>query len=162
MFQRGFFISKKCCKKYPVDHLERKSSCFDEEESELFIEVDCFNVEPVFCPAPDDLTQQQVQCFLPICLISAGICHKENNSQQSVSSLYSWWEDASWVLSWRVRRTILMHWKGYWRYAHRAAAIERPVTFLSVFFFLFICFISTMRNPCPRLSQGCWVTGSWK
>lgn len=39
--------------------LERKSACF-EDESELFIEVDCFNVEPVLCPTPEGLTQQQV------------------------------------------------------------------------------------------------------
>lgn len=40
--------------------LERKSACFEDEESELFIEVDCFNVEPVLCPAPEGLSQQQV------------------------------------------------------------------------------------------------------
>ena len=40
--------------------LERKSACFEEEETELFIEVDCFNVEPVLCPAPEGLSQQQV------------------------------------------------------------------------------------------------------
>lgn len=39
---------------------ERKSACFEDEESELFIEVDCFNVEPVLSPAPDGLSQQQV------------------------------------------------------------------------------------------------------
>uniref|UniRef100_H3C3Z4 Rho guanine nucleotide exchange factor 10 n=1 Tax=Tetraodon nigroviridis TaxID=99883 RepID=H3C3Z4_TETNG len=49
---RSFIRTKSFCQ-------ERKSSCFEEEESELFIEVDCFSVEPVFCPAPDDLTQQQ-------------------------------------------------------------------------------------------------------
>uniref|UniRef100_A0A7N8YI86 Rho guanine nucleotide exchange factor 10 n=1 Tax=Mastacembelus armatus TaxID=205130 RepID=A0A7N8YI86_9TELE len=46
---------------------ERKSACFEDEESELFIEVDCFNVEPVLCPAPDGLSQQQVlvrRCIL--------------------------------------------------------------------------------------------------
>uniref|UniRef100_A0AAY4C0K4 DH domain-containing protein n=1 Tax=Denticeps clupeoides TaxID=299321 RepID=A0AAY4C0K4_9TELE len=38
---------------------ERKSSgC--EEESDLFIEVDCLNVEPVLSPAPEGLSQQQV------------------------------------------------------------------------------------------------------
>lgn len=40
--------------------LERKSACCEDEESELFIEVDCFNVEPVLCPAPEGLSQQQV------------------------------------------------------------------------------------------------------
>ncbi|XP_053365606.1 rho guanine nucleotide exchange factor 10 isoform X1 [Clarias gariepinus] len=39
---------------------ERKPSCFDEESSELFIEVECLNVEPVLGPAPEDLSQQQV------------------------------------------------------------------------------------------------------
>uniref|UniRef100_A0A3Q3LWA6 Rho guanine nucleotide exchange factor (GEF) 10 n=1 Tax=Mastacembelus armatus TaxID=205130 RepID=A0A3Q3LWA6_9TELE len=46
---------------------QRKSACFEDEESELFIEVDCFNVEPVLCPAPDGLSQQQVlvrRCIL--------------------------------------------------------------------------------------------------
>lgn len=39
---------------------ERKSTCFEDEESELFIEVDCFNVESVLSPAPEGLSQQQV------------------------------------------------------------------------------------------------------
>uniref|UniRef100_A0A3Q3W2T0 Rho guanine nucleotide exchange factor 10 n=1 Tax=Mola mola TaxID=94237 RepID=A0A3Q3W2T0_MOLML len=45
---------------------ERKSSCFEDEESELFIEVDCFNVEPVLCSAPEGLSQQQMvrRCIL--------------------------------------------------------------------------------------------------
>ncbi|XP_072313311.1 rho guanine nucleotide exchange factor 10 isoform X2 [Eucyclogobius newberryi] len=44
---------------------ERKSDCF-EDEAELFIEVDCFNVEPVLCPAPEGLSQQQLvrRCIL--------------------------------------------------------------------------------------------------
>lgn len=42
--------------------LERKSACF-EDESEVFIEVDCFNVEPVLSPTPEGLTQQQVRTF---------------------------------------------------------------------------------------------------
>uniref|UniRef100_A0A8C6SCF7 Rho guanine nucleotide exchange factor (GEF) 10 n=1 Tax=Neogobius melanostomus TaxID=47308 RepID=A0A8C6SCF7_9GOBI len=44
---------------------ERKSDCF-EEEAEVFIEVDCFNVEPVLCPAPGGLSQQQLvrRCIL--------------------------------------------------------------------------------------------------
>lgn len=44
--------------------LERKSACFEDEESELFIEVDCFNVEPVLCPAPEGLSQQQVMIIV--------------------------------------------------------------------------------------------------
>lgn len=39
---------------------ERKSVFLEDEESELFIEVDCFNVEPVLCPPPPGLSQQQV------------------------------------------------------------------------------------------------------
>ncbi|GLD52504.1 vesicle-associated membrane protein 5-like protein [Lates japonicus] len=39
---------------------ERKSACFEDEESELFIDVDCFNIEPVLCLAPEDLSQHQV------------------------------------------------------------------------------------------------------
>jgi len=39
---------------------ERKSAGFEDEETELFIEVDCFNVEPVLGPAPEGLSQQQV------------------------------------------------------------------------------------------------------
>ncbi|XP_021328851.1 rho guanine nucleotide exchange factor 10 isoform X2 [Danio rerio] len=44
---------------------EKKPSCFD-EESDLFIEVECFNVDPVLGPAPDGLTQHQVmrRCIL--------------------------------------------------------------------------------------------------
>ena len=39
---------------------ERKSAFFEDEETDLFIEVDCFNVEPVLGPAPEGLSQQQV------------------------------------------------------------------------------------------------------
>lgn len=45
---------------YSFIYAERKSSCLEEEESELFIEVDCFNVESVLSPAPEGLSQQQV------------------------------------------------------------------------------------------------------
>lgn len=45
---------------FSLNGLERKSACFEDEESELFIEVDCFNVEPVLSPAPEGLSQQQV------------------------------------------------------------------------------------------------------
>lgn len=40
---------------------ERKTSCYEDQESELFIEVECFNVEPVLGPAPEGLSQQQVR-----------------------------------------------------------------------------------------------------
>ncbi|KAF7657300.1 hypothetical protein LDENG_00029340 [Lucifuga dentata] len=55
---RSFIKTKSFCH-------ERKSACF-EDESELFIEVDCFNVEPVLCPAPEGLSQQQLvrRCIL--------------------------------------------------------------------------------------------------
>lgn len=49
------------------------------------------------------------------------------NSQWPMFSLCSWWEDVSWVLSWRVKRTILMRWKGYWRYAHKVAVSTHPL-----------------------------------
>lgn len=49
---------------FSLDVLERKSACFEDEESELFIEVDCFNVEPVLCPAPEGLSEQQVMNML--------------------------------------------------------------------------------------------------
>ncbi|XP_048047021.1 LOW QUALITY PROTEIN: rho guanine nucleotide exchange factor 10 [Megalobrama amblycephala] len=50
---------------------EKKPSCFD-EESDLFIEVECFNVDPVLKPAPDGLSQHQVmrRCILEMILES--------------------------------------------------------------------------------------------
>ncbi|KAM9841978.1 rho guanine nucleotide exchange factor 10 [Aulostomus maculatus] len=56
---RSFIKTKSFCN-------ERKSTCFEDEESELFIEVDCFNVEPVLGPAPEGLSQQQLvrRCIL--------------------------------------------------------------------------------------------------
>ncbi|KAM7376539.1 hypothetical protein PAMP_006266 [Pampus punctatissimus] len=56
---RSFIKTKSFCH-------ERKSACFEDEESELFIEVDCFNVEPVLGPAPEGLSQQQLvrRCIL--------------------------------------------------------------------------------------------------
>ncbi|XP_063764236.1 rho guanine nucleotide exchange factor 10 isoform X3 [Eleginops maclovinus] len=56
---RSFIKTKSFCN-------ERKSTCFEDEESELFIEVDCFNVEPVLSPAPEGLSQQQLvrRCIL--------------------------------------------------------------------------------------------------
>ncbi|XP_062862947.1 rho guanine nucleotide exchange factor 10 isoform X2 [Trichomycterus rosablanca] len=38
---------------------ERKSPCFEDDSSELFIEVECLNVEPVLGPAPEGLSQQE-------------------------------------------------------------------------------------------------------
>ncbi|KAJ7988903.1 hypothetical protein DPEC_G00314010 [Dallia pectoralis] len=45
---------------------ETKSTCYEDEESELFIEVECLNTEPVLCPQPEGLSQQQVlrRCIL--------------------------------------------------------------------------------------------------
>ncbi|KAL2099214.1 hypothetical protein ACEWY4_005694 [Coilia grayii] len=56
---RSFIRTKSFCS-------ERKSACFDEEEADMFIEVDCLNVEPVLGPAPEGLSQQQVvrRCIL--------------------------------------------------------------------------------------------------
>ncbi|XP_075883593.1 rho guanine nucleotide exchange factor 10 isoform X2 [Nelusetta ayraudi] len=56
---RSFIKTKSFCN-------ERKSTCFEDEESELFIEVDCFNVESVLSPAPEGLSQQQLvrRCIL--------------------------------------------------------------------------------------------------
>lgn len=55
---RSFIKTKSFCQ-------ERKSACF-EDESEVFIEVDCFNVEPVLSPTPEGLNQQQLvrRCIL--------------------------------------------------------------------------------------------------
>uniref|UniRef100_A0A3P8UIQ5 Rho guanine nucleotide exchange factor 10 n=1 Tax=Cynoglossus semilaevis TaxID=244447 RepID=A0A3P8UIQ5_CYNSE len=51
--------------------IKTKSFCngmgfFLYEETEVFIEVDCFNIEPVLCPVPADLSQQQLvrRCIL--------------------------------------------------------------------------------------------------
>uniref|UniRef100_A0AAY4BZM0 Rho guanine nucleotide exchange factor 10 n=1 Tax=Denticeps clupeoides TaxID=299321 RepID=A0AAY4BZM0_9TELE len=49
---RSFIRTKSFC------HERKSSGC--EEESDLFIEVDCLNVEPVLSPAPEGLSQQQV------------------------------------------------------------------------------------------------------
>ncbi|KAM4541363.1 rho guanine nucleotide exchange factor 10 isoform 2-T2 [Fundulus diaphanus] len=55
---RSFIKTKSFCQ-------ERKSACL-EDESEVFIEVDYFNVEPVLCPTPEGLSQQQLvrRCIL--------------------------------------------------------------------------------------------------
>ncbi|XP_037343017.2 rho guanine nucleotide exchange factor 10 isoform X1 [Pungitius pungitius] len=56
---RSFIKTKSFCH-------ERKSAFLEDEESELFIEVDCFNVEPVLCLPPPGLSQQQLvrRCIL--------------------------------------------------------------------------------------------------
>nr|XP_057946844.1 rho guanine nucleotide exchange factor 10 isoform X1 [Doryrhamphus excisus] len=56
---RSFIKTKSFCH-------EKKSTCFEEEESEFFIEVDCFNVEPILGAAPEGLSQQQLvrRCIL--------------------------------------------------------------------------------------------------
>ncbi|KAK7142345.1 hypothetical protein R3I94_011883 [Phoxinus phoxinus] len=61
---RSFIRTRSLC-------YEKKPSCFD-EESDLFIEVECFNVDPVLRPAPDGLSQHQVmrRCILEMILES--------------------------------------------------------------------------------------------
>ncbi|XP_024132452.1 rho guanine nucleotide exchange factor 10 isoform X2 [Oryzias melastigma] len=56
---RSFIKTKSFCH-------ERKPMYLESEESELFIEVDCFTVEPVLNPAPEGLSQQQLvrRCIL--------------------------------------------------------------------------------------------------
>ncbi|KAL0969272.1 hypothetical protein UPYG_G00224820 [Umbra pygmaea] len=56
---RSFIKTKSFCN-------ERKSTCLEDEESELFIEVECFNMEPILSPLPEGLSQQQVlrRCIL--------------------------------------------------------------------------------------------------
>uniref|UniRef100_A0A8C4RF60 Rho guanine nucleotide exchange factor 10 n=1 Tax=Erpetoichthys calabaricus TaxID=27687 RepID=A0A8C4RF60_ERPCA len=39
---------------------DRKSVCLEEEETNVFIEVDCTNTEPVMTPMPEGLSQQQI------------------------------------------------------------------------------------------------------
>nr|XP_055028117.1 rho guanine nucleotide exchange factor 10 isoform X1 [Misgurnus anguillicaudatus]XP_055028118.1 rho guanine nucleotide exchange factor 10 isoform X1 [Misgurnus anguillicaudatus] len=61
---RSFIRTRSLCQ-------EKKPSCFD-EDSDLFIEVECFNVDPVLGPAPDGLSQHQVmrRCILEMILES--------------------------------------------------------------------------------------------
>lgn len=69
---------------------------------------------------PSLLLHLHDSCFSPL----------KDSSQRSVFfSLRSWWEDVSWVLSWRVRRTILMRWKGYWRYEHKVTVSTNPLPY---------------------------------
>ncbi|XP_028995595.1 rho guanine nucleotide exchange factor 10 isoform X2 [Betta splendens] len=78
---RSFIKTKSFCH-------ERKSLCFEDEESELFIEVDCFNVEPVLCPAPDGLSQQQLvrRCIL------GSILESEKNYLDSLKRILEQYE----------------------------------------------------------------------
>lgn len=43
-----------------VDH---RSSCMEEEELNLFIDVDCVHTEAIMTPMPEGLSQQQVVSF---------------------------------------------------------------------------------------------------
>ncbi|XP_041711312.1 rho guanine nucleotide exchange factor 10 isoform X2 [Coregonus clupeaformis] len=67
---------------------ERKSTCFEDEESELFIEVECFNMEPVLCPVPEGLSQQQVvrRCIL------GSILESEKNYLDSLKRILEQYE----------------------------------------------------------------------
>uniref|UniRef100_A0A7N6FGF5 DH domain-containing protein n=1 Tax=Anabas testudineus TaxID=64144 RepID=A0A7N6FGF5_ANATE len=67
---------------------QRKSACFEDEESELFIEVDCFNVEPVLSPAPEGLSQQQMvrRCIL------GSILESEKNYLDSLKRILEQYE----------------------------------------------------------------------
>ncbi|XP_028251655.1 rho guanine nucleotide exchange factor 10 isoform X2 [Parambassis ranga] len=78
---RSFIKTKSFCH-------ERKSACFEDEESELFIEVDCFNVEPVLCPAPEGLSQQQLvrRCIL------GSILESEKNYLDSLKRILEQYE----------------------------------------------------------------------
>ncbi|XP_047467973.1 rho guanine nucleotide exchange factor 10 isoform X2 [Mugil cephalus] len=78
---RSFIKTKSFCH-------ERKSACFEDEESELFIEVDCFNVEPVLCPEPEGLSQQQLvrRCIL------ASILESEKNYLDALKRILEQYE----------------------------------------------------------------------
>uniref|UniRef100_A0A7N6B3U6 DH domain-containing protein n=1 Tax=Anabas testudineus TaxID=64144 RepID=A0A7N6B3U6_ANATE len=78
---RSFIKTKSFCH-------ERKSACFEDEESELFIEVDCFNVEPVLSPAPEGLSQQQMvrRCIL------GSILESEKNYLDSLKRILEQYE----------------------------------------------------------------------
>ena len=65
-----------------VCYSERKSACYDDDEADLFIEVDCINVEPVLGPVPQGLSQQQV---------TALYCHKTPWRRAAVSSTSTSW-----------------------------------------------------------------------
>ncbi|KAK2826247.1 hypothetical protein Q5P01_020461 [Channa striata] len=78
---RSFIKTKSFCH-------ERKSTCFEDEESEFFIEVDCFNVEPVLCLAPQGLSQQQLvrRCIL------GSILESEKNYLDSLKRILEQYE----------------------------------------------------------------------
>lgn len=104
--------------------LERKSACFEDEESELFIEVDCFNVEPVLCPAPEGLSQQQVPNIQPvpqfIKLVTAWICcerplvcyFSSTAGEKMYIRIYiGKWEELSWCTEEDIRgMQVRMQW----------------------------------------------------
>uniref|UniRef100_A0A3Q4GMY9 Rho guanine nucleotide exchange factor (GEF) 10 n=1 Tax=Neolamprologus brichardi TaxID=32507 RepID=A0A3Q4GMY9_NEOBR len=77
---RSFIKTKSFC--------QEKSACFEDEESGLFIEVDCFNVEPVLCPAPEALSQQQLvrRCIL------GSILESEKNYLDSLKRILEQYE----------------------------------------------------------------------
>lgn len=43
--------------------LDHRSSCLEEEELNLFIDVDCVHTEAIMTPMPEGLSQQQVAGF---------------------------------------------------------------------------------------------------
>ncbi|CAB1335040.1 unnamed protein product, partial [Coregonus sp. 'balchen'] len=68
------------------DGLEKTKAA--DEESELFIEVECFNMEPVLCPVPEGLSQQQVvrRCIL------GSILESEKNYLDSLKRILEQYE----------------------------------------------------------------------
>ncbi|KAK2891624.1 rho guanine nucleotide exchange factor 10 isoform X1 [Channa argus] len=78
---RSFIKTKSFCH-------ERKSACFEDVESEFFIEVDCFNVEPVLCSAPQGLSQQELvrRCIL------GSILESEKNYLDSLKRILEQYE----------------------------------------------------------------------
>lgn len=140
---------------------ERKSTCFEDEETEVFIEVDCFNIEPVLCPAPADLSQQQVTSLTfryyyyfiyPFCLEKLFYCFFPFFSFPQL-----------------VRRcilgSILESEKNYLEALKRILEVWRSSCaggHIYFFFGLFlitvfhtVCSFSNTRSPSPRLSHGC-------
>uniref|UniRef100_A0A3P9BAY2 Rho guanine nucleotide exchange factor 10 n=1 Tax=Maylandia zebra TaxID=106582 RepID=A0A3P9BAY2_9CICH len=81
---RSFIKTKSFCQ----GQRSEKSACFEDEESGLFIEVDCFNVEPVLCPAPEALSQQQLvrRCIL------GSILESEKNYLDSLKRILEQYE----------------------------------------------------------------------
>ncbi|XP_030643315.1 rho guanine nucleotide exchange factor 10 [Chanos chanos] len=85
---RSFIRTKSFLKMSHCHALERKTAGFEEEESDLFIEVECFNVEPVLGPAPEGLSQQQVvrRCIL------GSILDSEKNYLESLKRILEQYE----------------------------------------------------------------------